>query len=67
MSITNIYTSAVKFGSGNRTYAVGVAMIVYAILGYCLGKENQDQFANGILTGLGLITLRAGINKGPQV
>ena len=47
-------TIIIDFFKGKKTYIIGILMV---ILGY-LNEDNQM-----ILTGLGLMTLRAGIGK----
>lgn len=51
---------------GKKTYGVGVIMVGYAILGWLLGDMPDAKAGEVLLEGIGLITLRAGIAKGPS-
>lgn len=51
-----------KFLSGYRTYLVALALVLYELLGYFLGKQPSIDVKT-ILEGLGLASLRAGISK----
>ena len=47
-----LLTSVVSFFKGKKTYLIGILMVILGLL-----QDNQET----ILTGLGFITLRAGI------
>lgn len=48
---------------GKRTYIIACATILFGILGLITGNLPQDQALVIILNGLGLGTLRAGVEK----
>ena len=47
---------------GKKTYLIALAMVLYEVGGYLLGKNAMPDMKI-ILEGLGLATLRAGIAK----
>lgn len=49
--------------SGNKTYIVGGAMIVYALLGYALGQLPESEATIVVFNALGLMGLRHGVAK----
>lgn len=52
-----------NFINGNKTYAVGVGMIVYGLLGLWLGQHDTDRASNLVMTGLIAITGRSALKK----
>lgn len=49
--------------NGSKTYATGVAMIAYAILGLFLGYMEANEAFQLATTGFGIMALRHGIEK----
>lgn len=48
---------------GYKTYIIGTAYILHAILGWWLGDLQPNQAAERVLEGLGAMSLRAGVGK----
>jgi len=46
---------------GRRTYIIAVCMVIYAVLGFFLGKQTQDEMVMMVLNALAVAGLRAGI------
>lgn len=52
----------IAFLYGKKTYIVAIALVLYEVLGYMLGKSNHID-AKTIIEGVGLATVRAAIAK----
>ena len=49
--------------NGNKTYIVGMALILFAVGGFVAGKMGATEGIETILLGLGMMGLRHGVGK----
>lgn len=55
-----------SFLDGNKTYIVALSIVVGAVAAFVQGEVTLVEAVAGVLNGLGLGALRAGVAKGPQ-